>query len=176
MISFVTTLLTIPLASAAIAVVYLLQYRTARRWRTPLVAIHFLAVSGIITTYAYLCFTHYNGGVSQIAGWIAFALGSAFFWYSAFIHKASLVPRDGYGVMASGPYGYIRHPIYAGGLLAALGLLAVSPSRELAVAWVVLAVSLWALTEIEERELRERLGSDYESYCRRTKRLVPGLI
>jgi protein-S-isoprenylcysteine O-methyltransferase Ste14 len=78
--------------------------------------------------------------------------------------------------MAAGPYGYIRHPMYAGGLTAALGLLAVSLSREVLVAWLVLGASLWCLVEIEERELRQRLGSNYESYSRKTKRLIPRLI
>ena len=32
------------------------------------------------------------------------------------------MPIEGYGVFRAGPYKYIRHPIYAGGLLAAAGL------------------------------------------------------
>jgi protein-S-isoprenylcysteine O-methyltransferase Ste14 len=167
---------TIPLATAAIAVVYILQYRIEGAPRTLLVAIHFLSVCAIIVGYSYLCFLHYHAGWLQIPGWTVFVLGSGLFWRATFRHSACLIPRSGYDVMAAGPYDHIRHPMYAGGVAAALGLLAVSPSREVLVAWLVLAVSLWCLIEVEERELCHRLGSNYVSYCERTKRLIPRLI
>ncbi len=77
-------------------------------------------------------------------------------------------------VIASGIYGYIRHPIYVGDIALLLGL-------ELCLnSWLVLGVVL--LTPVvlrkailEEKLLAQRLPG-YEIYLRRTKRFIPFLV
>jgi protein-S-isoprenylcysteine O-methyltransferase Ste14 len=75
------------------------------------------------------------------------------------------------GVVASGVYAYVRHPIYVGDLLLLLGL-------ELALnSWLVAGVLILAPVVVlkaikEERMLAEELPG-YDSYCHRSKRFIP---
>lgn len=84
--------------------------------------------------------------------------------------------KQDHELIETGPYRYIRHPIYTGLLLAFIGsALKVGDLRgPLAVA-IVLA-SFWRKLRLEERWLTERFGSSYTEYMQRTKALVPGII
>ncbi len=84
--------------------------------------------------------------------------------------------KHDHALIESGPYRYIRHPIYAGLLLAFLGTaLKVGDWRGLIAVSVVLA-SFWRKLGIEERWLGEEFGHAYAAYKRRTKALVPGIL
>ena len=77
-------------------------------------------------------------------------------------------------IVSTGPYRYIRHPIYAGDLLLLCGL-------ELSLnSWLVLGVLLVAPVVIRQaiREERMLAGSlpGYDRYCASTKRFVPFVI
>jgi protein-S-isoprenylcysteine O-methyltransferase Ste14 len=78
--------------------------------------------------------------------------------------------RD-HAVVSSGPYRYIRHPIYTGDLLLLFGLeLALNSWLVLGVAALAIAVSQKAARE--EKDLSGGLPA-YAAYCRRTKRFIP---
>jgi protein-S-isoprenylcysteine O-methyltransferase Ste14 len=176
MTAFVVAVLAIPLSTAAIVGVYFTQYRMPPRWRPVAVAVHFTAVTTIICTYAVLCLVEYRSSVWAIGGWIVFAAGSVVFWYAVRCHPTCLVPDEDRGVVSAGPYGRIRHPIYAGGLLGALGLIAVAPDWKTAVAWAVLAASMGVLLALEERELLSRFGRPYAEYRQQTHLLIPRVL
>jgi protein-S-isoprenylcysteine O-methyltransferase Ste14 len=79
------------------------------------------------------------------------------------------------GIVATGPYLFVRHPIYAGYLISHVGFLAAHPA-----AWNV-AVLLVADTALVIRALYEErvLGGDerYREYCSRVGwHLVPGVF
>ena len=79
-------------------------------------------------------------------------------------------------LVASGPYLYIRHPIYTGLLLAFLGTaLKVGDWRGLIAVAIVFA-SFWRKLRLEERWLSEQFGTSYTAYVQRTKALVPGVL
>ena len=81
----------------------------------------------------------------------------------------------GHRVVSSGPYAYVRHPMYAGALLFFIGTpLLLGSWYGLAVA-PVLVVVLAARAVMEERMLAEELPG-YRDYATRVRyRLVPGL-
>lgn len=76
--------------------------------------------------------------------------------------------------VASGPYRYVRNPMYVGGLLvlAGFGLYLRSPSVLLMSLLVALIIHLFVVY-YEEPTLRAKFGASYEKYCERVKRWIP---
>ncbi|MFC5579472.1 methyltransferase family protein [Lysobacter niabensis] len=84
--------------------------------------------------------------------------------------------KQGHDLIDSGPYRYIRHPIYTGLLLAFVGTaLKVGDWRGL-IAVVIVFASFWRKLRLEERWLKEQFGPTYATYMQRTKALVPGVL
>lgn len=79
------------------------------------------------------------------------------------------------GIKASGPYKYIRHPMYLGYMLSQTGLLLAGPNaRNVSVILVGWAFFLWRI-EAEERLLAE--DAAYRDFMARTPfRLLPGVF
>jgi protein-S-isoprenylcysteine O-methyltransferase Ste14 len=81
-------------------------------------------------------------------------------------------PRSGGTLVTSGVYGFARHPLYGGGLIALAGW-AVAGSHPLR---LVLTLALWMVLELkirlEERWLCE-IYPEYSSYRQRVQKLIP---
>jgi isoprenylcysteine carboxyl methyltransferase (ICMT) family protein YpbQ len=90
---------------------------------------------------------------AALAIWARYCLGQ--YWSS----RVTL--KEGHRVIRSGPYAFVRHPIYAGMQLAALGTTVVLGERRGVVAVIVMLVahSLKALRE--EALLTKELGVEY---------------
>lgn len=109
------------------------------------------------------------GGVWQVSGiaWQLFAklsLGRSF----------GLLPANR-GVVSTGAYRFMRHPIYAGYLLSEIGfLLANFSTRNL------LTIGIWMLLQIARIVMEERVLSedaDYRAYKTKVRyRLIPGVF
>jgi protein-S-isoprenylcysteine O-methyltransferase len=82
------------------------------------------------------------------------------------------IKRD-HELVRSGPYAFVRHPIYSGFLLALLGtvIAAGTLGASLGLAVVVLVLRMKSLTE--ESFMLEQFGSQYADYKRHVKALVP---
>jgi protein-S-isoprenylcysteine O-methyltransferase len=84
--------------------------------------------------------------------------------------------QAGHRIVRHGLYRYLRHPSYSGTLISFVGLgLAFSSWISLLLFVVPPAWALHRRIQIEERALEEAFGDEYREYCRRTRRLVPGL-
>jgi protein-S-isoprenylcysteine O-methyltransferase Ste14 len=80
--------------------------------------------------------------------------------------------KEHHELVMTGPYAYVRHPIYAGMMLAALGT--ALTSSVFGVGMFVFISILFALRiNKEERIMRELFPEHYPAYQQHTKRLVP---
>jgi protein-S-isoprenylcysteine O-methyltransferase Ste14 len=91
----------------------------------------------------------------------------------------SLVPRIGEatGLVTTGPYHLVRHPIYLGLALLALGeaLAFGSLPALFVVACGIVPTFVWR-ARVEERLLSATFGEEYAAYRRRTKMIVPYVL
>ncbi len=134
---------------------------------------------GIMTAYRLLACRIPWPVVSE-TGYGMFAAGLVLRWYSViylgrFFTTNVAIAAD-QRVVNTGPYRWIRHPSYAGGLLVILGwCLTVGNWASLAIICLPSsAVQLWRI-QVEEKVLLGGLGDAYRSYMKRTKRLIPML-
>jgi protein-S-isoprenylcysteine O-methyltransferase Ste14 len=88
------------------------------------------------------------------------------------IHPA---PKSGGVLVTSGPYRWLRHPMYGAVLLAAAALALLSGSLSAWLAWGALALVLWVKAHLEEHWLREHHPA-YADYCKKSKRFLPWLL
>jgi len=76
-------------------------------------------------------------------------------------------------LIRSGPYRFVRHPIYSGILLAMAGTFLANGKVRGAVA-VVLVWLAWSIKSgMEEVFMTRTFGAEYEEYCRTTGALFP---
>jgi protein-S-isoprenylcysteine O-methyltransferase Ste14 len=80
-------------------------------------------------------------------------------------------------LVTSGPYQFIRHPIYTAFLLILGSTLLISANWIIGLAWISMTV-LEVLSRIgfEENLMLEYFGEEYREYMKRTGRLLPKLI
>jgi protein-S-isoprenylcysteine O-methyltransferase Ste14 len=76
-------------------------------------------------------------------------------------------------LITTGIYGRIRHPRYLELLLFLLGHALVVNYLAVYLALAAAGPLLLGIIHLEECELRDRFGSEYEAYCRRVPRLLP---
>jgi protein-S-isoprenylcysteine O-methyltransferase len=91
-------------------------------------------------------------------------------------HTPNVAVRQDHLLLETGLYKYVRHPSYLGALIAFFGLsLALGNWLSIVVTMVIMpCVYLYRIRE-EESALSAAFGDVYRAYCRRTKRLIPGL-
>ena len=155
----------------------------AKRWDTTLMSIHGILQLGVLVLSGLDHRYGWSAGIStgaQIAALIVCSLGYALVvWATAsnafFSQIVRIQTERGHTVVTGGPYQYIRHPAYAGGVLTQ-------------VATPVLLGSWWALllgifdallfilrTFLEDRTLKADLPG-YLEYTRDVRyRLMPGV-
>src|ERR1700737_2964385 len=151
----------------------------ANRW-----VIAALGVIGVLAAYlpAYTDrkeFWTVDGDAVRWLGAVLFAAGGVLRLRPVFVlgHRFSglVAIQPGHRLVTSGVYGVIRHPRFLGLVINSLGWALAFRS----VIGVVLAALLFpplaARIGAEERLLRTQFGDEYDAYCRRTSRLIPGL-
>jgi protein-S-isoprenylcysteine O-methyltransferase Ste14 len=116
--------------------------------------------------------TRWLGVVLFIAGgalrlWPVFVLGYRF--------SGLVAIQPGHTLVTSGLYGVIRHPSYLGLLVNSLGWGLAFRSGVGVLLTALSILPLLARIRAEERMLRTQFGDEYDAYCGRTSRLVPGL-
>ncbi len=86
----------------------------------------------------------------------------------------STMPKSSGFMVTSGPYRWIRHPMYMSVFLGAAALGCSVASFMGWATWLVLGVVLWTKARIEERLMLEQ-HENYANYRQHTQRFVPWL-
>jgi len=79
-------------------------------------------------------------------------------------------------LITSGPYRFVRHPIYSGLLLAFVGTALARAEWRGVLAVVLVVWALWRKLRTEEQRMREHFGPAYDEYARRTPALIPFIL
>ncbi len=112
----------------------------------------------------------------QWAGALLCALGLGFaVWARVHLGRNWGMPmslREGHELVTTGPYAYVRHPIYTGILLAMLGSALAVPFAWIS-AFALFFVYFVYSALVEERMMAEQFPQSYPAYKARTRMLIP---
>ena len=90
------------------------------------------------------------------------------------VTKTSM-PRENASLVMTGPYRWIRHPMYSFGGLLFLAFALLTSSWLIAVSGIVAFFMIALRTRLEEQRLIDKFGDRYRNYMRRTGRYFPRL-
>jgi protein-S-isoprenylcysteine O-methyltransferase Ste14 len=117
--------------------------------------------------------------VVEVVGLVLFLSGLGLaVWARIYLGRNWGMPmtqKDEPELVTSGPYRYVRHPIYSGLLLAVLGT-GLAVQLYFLVAFVVLAIYFIYSATVEEKLLVTSFPATYPSYKMRTKMLIPFVL
>jgi protein-S-isoprenylcysteine O-methyltransferase Ste14 len=116
-------------------------------------------------------FTVYCVGVAVLATGLAVAV-----WARVHLGRnwsGTVTIKEGHELIRSGPYAYVRHPIYSGILAAVLGTAIASGTVHAALGLAVIAGALVRKSRLEEAFLRETFPENYPRYSAQVPTLIP---
>jgi protein-S-isoprenylcysteine O-methyltransferase Ste14 len=110
-------------------------------------------------------------GVTVAVVGIAFAIWAR--WHLGENWSATVTLKEDHELISSGPYRYIRHPIYSGMLLAFVGTaLALGEYRAL-ISVCIVVVAFYTKAKKEELFLTQEFGEKFREHSRRTGMFLP---
>lgn len=145
--------------------------RYGRALSTPVFIVLVLAIVGLVYTGSLLG----RGPVAiglQVAAFVLMIWARLTFGRRSFHYAAN--PTEG-GLVTTGPYRFLRHPIYAAILLFVWTGIATNLSP-VSVALGLVVTAMLFLRMVFEESLVRRRYPEYTDYARRTKRVVPFLF
>lgn len=126
-----------------------------------------------------------RGIVAPLAtsAWVAWGMAlltAVCFWLSRICWKTmgkswrmGIDPAERTSFVETGPYRYVRHPIYAISQMMMVSTVAAIPSPLMMCVGVLHLILLQWEARREERHMLQTHGSEYSEYCRRVGRFVP---
>ncbi|HEV7157698.1 MAG TPA: isoprenylcysteine carboxylmethyltransferase family protein [Caulobacteraceae bacterium] len=188
-----------PIAAAILWVVWGVSwiiaaaFASAAKVRTPratLVPVRVLAVGGAVLLFLPPRTLNWTGPLAHRLwpsppaldwAWVALSgAGFAFCWWARLrlgrLWSSAVTLKEDHRLIEDGPYGLVRHPIYAGLVIAAVttAMTRASPLALFGAGLMVIAFTLNA--RVEEGFLRQQLGAaSYNAYARRVGMLIPRL-
>ena len=152
----------LPLRVAVVAVVLLVFARRLNRDLLLASVAVLLASPAVAVIGLLLC----AGGIA-FAVWARTAIGAN--W------GMPMTLKHGHELVTTGPYAYVRHPIYSGVLLAMLGSVLVI-SMLWAVVLLLNALQFIYAARKEEQLMLKSFPAQYAAYMQRTKMLIPFVL
>lgn len=142
-----------------------------------LVVLHFFIVITNILLYFRLILNDFNpiSFYFSVLGILIFIFGIFIIsWGIYTLRIAVFIPEN--KLIIAGPYKFVRHPMYFGGITGASGLALMAGSIPGAIYSLLLAVVLSHISDAEEKDLIVRFGNDYLEYRKKVRKLFPRLI
>jgi protein-S-isoprenylcysteine O-methyltransferase Ste14 len=116
----------------------------------------------------------------RVIGTVVVAAGLGFaVWARLHIGRnwsGTVTVKEGHELIRTGPYRFVRHPIYTGLILAVLGTAFVLTRPRGFVAVAIVFLSLWRKSRLEERWMEETFGEAYARYRAEVAGIVPYLL
>lgn len=84
--------------------------------------------------------------------------------------------KEEHQLITSGPYRWVRHPLYTVGTMTFLGLALIAANWFIGLAALLVLVLLLIRLPREEARLIEQFGDEYRTYMKHTGRLLPRLF
>ncbi len=115
--------------------------------------------------------------------WVGVVLGllavPAAYWVFSTIGpnvSETILTKRRHALVTTGPYRWIRHPLYATGVALLLGVSLMAANGFMLAFALATLVGVWLVViPLEERALLAQFGDAYAGYMRRTGRLLPRL-
>lgn len=108
------------------------------------------------------------------------ALGLAFsVWARVHLGRnwsGTVTVKQGHELIRTGPYRYVRHPIYTGTLLAVAATCVARADLRAVIGFVILVVAIWFKLRREERWMVETFGPAYATYQGEVAALIPFVL
>jgi len=82
-------------------------------------------------------------------------------------------PRPADKMIVTGPYRFVRNPMYTAALCIALGLACLTQSLACFVVFCIYLVLIVSMIPVEEEGMRQAYGEQYITYQRNVKKLIP---
>ena len=120
---------------------------------------------GPYTAWAGLCIQTASGALGV---WARRHLGR--YW------SGEIAIKVDHRLIRSGPYRFVRHPIYTAMLGMFAGTAVVSGQLHAALGLAMAGFAYWRKIRLEEANLRKAFGPEYDAYRRATGSLVPKLL
>ncbi len=107
-------------------------------------------------------------------------IGLALTWWARIylggLWSSAITRKEKHRLIETGPYAFVRHPIYTGLIIALLATAAIEATQVALLGALLIALGLWVKARAEERFLSTELAPEtYESYRRRVPTLIPFL-
>jgi protein-S-isoprenylcysteine O-methyltransferase Ste14 len=148
-------------------------------WRTRLTGVSVIGVVLIAGVFRSVGLAAVHSVILAAIGAVLFACGIGLaVWARLHLGRNWGMPmtqRAEPELITSGPYRFVRHPIYTGLLMALLGTALVNNLFGLIVVAVLVAYFYYA-GRVEERNLASTFPGAYPEYRSRTKMLIPFLL
>jgi protein-S-isoprenylcysteine O-methyltransferase Ste14 len=97
-------------------------------------------------------------------------------WARAYLGRnwsGTVSVKEGHELIRTGPYAYVRHPIYTGLLAAVLGTAIASGTVRAALGFLIILAALARKLRAEEVFMRETFPDEYPRYSAEVPALIP---
>jgi protein-S-isoprenylcysteine O-methyltransferase Ste14 len=97
-------------------------------------------------------------------------------WHMGRLWSGAIRIMTDHQIVQSGPYRFLRHPMYTGMLGMCVGTAVVSGQYHALIGLALMTLAYARKIRMEERVLRDEFGDAYETYRRRTSALLPWIV